>query len=427
MPPSSNATTSNYNFPTININNASVGVSMIALRNLSYNKFRTFLSVTGIAFAVISIILLGSIGNGLMATGEKTLERSSMQMWLTGKTFDLQSQFSGGNEGKISNAHNLEKELLKTSNIKMATPVLTEILYAYKEGAEPKAIFGLGLEGTGGNFVSIQQGRDLTEDTYYNKGMYNGKRKGEILIDGRAARLFDVNIGDTLYIGKTLTEAQEQKFTIVGYTNSLSSFTSGPMIVFYLSELQEITGNQYYDSVNLVMIRLKDLSKASETQKQLESRFPEYAISTNLNLLKKIVKQNAPILASAFSIVVLAVLMGALLVVNIMLLSVNERKNEIGILKVMGFSTWSIFKNVGFEGFLICIIGGIIGILFSIPLSKILNTLVYQAAGFDGLVIIDPGFLYAGMGMAVVIGVATSFFAVMRINRINTAELLRGV
>jgi len=400
---------------------------MIALRNLSYNKFRTFLSITGIAFAVISIILLGSIGNGLMATGEKTLERSSMQMWLTGKTYDLQSQFSGGSEGKISNAHNIGNELLKNSNIKWATPVLTEILYAYKEGAEPKAIFGVGLEGTGGDFVSITQGRGLTDDSFYNNGLYSGARKGEILIDGRAAILLDVNIGDILYIGKTLTEARKQKFTIVGFTNSLSSFTSGSMIVFYLSELQEITGNHYYDSVNLVMIRLKDPSKASEVQRQLESKFPEYAVSTNLNLLKKIVKQNSPMLAGAFSIVVLAVIMGALLVVNTMLLSLNERKNEIGILKVMGFSRWSIFKKVGFEGFLICIIGGIIGVLFSLPLSNMLNMLVYRAAGFDGLVIIDNTFLYVGIGTAAVIGLLTSFLAVMRINRMNTAELLRAV
>jgi ABC-type lipoprotein release transport system permease subunit len=400
---------------------------MIALRNLSYNKFRTFLSITGIAFAVISIILLGSIGNGLMATGEKTLERSSMQMWLTGKTFDIESQFSGGSEGKISNAHKLGNELKKNSNIKWATPVLTEILYSYKEGEEPLAIFGLGLEGTGGEFVSIVQGHGLTDDSFYNNGMYNGARKGEILIDARAAKLLNVNIGDILNIGKTITEARKQKFTIVGITNSLSSFTSGPMIVFYLSELQELTGNHYYDSVNLVMIRLINPSKADETQRQLVSQFPEYAVSTNLNLLKKIVKQNSPLLAGAFSIVVLAVLMGALLVVNTTLLSLNERKKEIGILKVMGFSPWSIFKKVGFEGFVICIMGGIMGILASIPLSMILNMFIQIVAGFEGLVIINNTFLYMGISMSVSIGLLTSFFALMRINRTNTAQLLRDV
>lgn len=400
---------------------------MIALRNLAYNKFRTMLSITGIAIAVISIILLGSMGNGLIKTGEKTLEKSSMQMWITGKTLDLESQYSGSNEGKIADAHKLEKSLLKNSNIKSAMPVLTEILYAYKQGQEPKAVFGLGLEGTEGSFVSIVQGRGLTDDSHFNNGMYNGPWKREILIDDRTAKLLGVNIGDTLYIGKTLTEARGQKFTIVGLTNSLSSFSSGPLIVFYLSEMQDITGNNYYDTVNLMMLRLQNPSKAEETQKQLGLQYPEYIVSTNLNLLKKIVKQNFPILASAVSVVVLAILMGALLVVNTMLLSLNERKNEIGILKVMGFGRWSIFRYVGFEGFLLCIIGGISGVLLSIPLSMILNILVYKEVGFDNLVLIDSTYVYISFAIAAVIGLLTSFLAVMKISRMNTAQLLRGI
>ncbi|KCZ72802.1 ABC-type transport system, involved in lipoprotein release, permease component [Candidatus Methanoperedens nitroreducens] len=400
---------------------------MIALRGLAHNKFRTILSAAGIAIAVISIMLLGSTGSGLIRIGEKTLERSSMDMWLTGKTFDLKSQFAGGSEGKITDAHKLESRLLKNSNIDFAMPVLTEIVYAYKEGAEPKAVFGTGLEGTGGSFVSILQGEGLIGDSHYNSGLYNGPWKREILIDGRAAKLLDVTIGDTLHIGKTLTEARKQEFKVIGLTNSLSSFTTGPMIVLYLSELQEITGNHYYDSVNLVMLRLKDPSRAEETQKQLETQYPEYAVSTNLNLIKKIIRQNSPVLAGAFFIVVLAVLMGVLLAVNTVLLSLNERKNEAGILKVMGLSKWSIIRYLCFDGFLVCIAGGITGVLLSLPLSRVLNILIYRAVGFEDLVLIDNSFIYIGTAAAVITGLVTSLLAAMWINRINAAELLRSV
>ncbi len=400
---------------------------MIAFRNLAHNKFRTLLSIAGIAIAVISIILLGSIGNGLLITGEKTLEKSSMQMWMTGKALDLESQYSGGKEGKIADAHKLENELIKKSNIKSAMPVLTEIVYAYREGSEPKAVFGLGLEGTGGSFVSIVQGNGLASDTHYNKGLYSGPWMSEILLDERAAKFLGANIGDTLYIGKTVTEARKQKFKVVGLTNSLSSFSSGPMLVFYLSELQDISGNNYYDTVNLIMLRLKDPSRAEETQKQLEAQYPDYTVSTNLDLLKKIVKQNFPILASAFSIVVLAVVMGAILMVNTVLLSLNERKNEIGILKVMGFMRWSIFKYVGSEGFLVCMIGGFTGVLLSIPLAGILNMIVYKVVGFNNLVLIDNTYIYMGMAVAIFTGLLTSFLAVRQISRMNAAGLLRGV
>src|SRR4030067_3547831 len=210
---------------------------MIVLRNIAHNKLRTIISITGVFIAVISSILLGSIGNGLLVTGEKTLDASTMQIWLTGKTIDLQSQYLGGNEGKITGSYSLSKDLVKNDNIEWASPVLTEIVYAYKEGNEPNAIFGLGLEGTGGNMVSVIKGNGLTSDTHFNNGLYNGPWKREVMIDSRASKIMDLDVGDTLNIGKTLTEAQDQKFSIIGITNSLSSFTSGPMIVFYLSEL----------------------------------------------------------------------------------------------------------------------------------------------------------------------------------------------
>ncbi|MCZ7393338.1 MAG: FtsX-like permease family protein, partial [Candidatus Methanoperedens sp.] len=303
----------------------------------------------------------------------------------------------------------------------------TEIVYAYREGAEPKAVFGLGIEETSGSFVSILQGEGLAGDTHYNNGIYSGPLKGEILLDGRASRFLGANIGDTLYVGKTLTEARNQKFKVVGLTNSLSSFSSGPMVVFYLSELQDISGNNYYDTVNLITLRLKDPSRAEETQKKLEAQYPDYTVSTNLNLLKKIVKQNFPILASAISIVALAVIMGLILVVNTVLLSLNERKNEIGILAVMGIKRRSIFMYVGFEGFLICIIGGVTGVLLSFPLAGILNMIVYKMVGFNNLVLIDYTYIYMGLAVAIFSGLLTSFLAVMQISRMNKAELLRSV
>lgn len=398
----------------------------IIFRNLAYNKFRTFLSISGIAVAVISIILIGSIGNGLLVTGEKTLERSSMQIWLTGKMMDIQSQFAGGTEGKITDSHKVAAKLLENSNIIWARPVLTEILYVYKEGNEPKAVFGLGVAttGSGKDFVSVMKGKSLIEDTNYNNGMYNGERQDEVMIDERAARLLGINLDDTIYIGKTLTEAKNQTFKIVGITNSLSSFTPGSMVILYLSELQEMTGNQNYDSVNLVMMRLKDPSLAEKTQTEIEAAFPEYAVSSNLNMLKKIAKQNSPLLASAISIVLLAVLMGTLLAINTMLLSLNERKNEIGIMKVLGFSWWSIFKYIGLEGFLICILGGFSGILLSLPLSSFLNSIIYEIVGFNSLVLINDYFIYISMILVIFIGLITSFIAVMQINRKNTAQML---
>lgn len=400
---------------------------MLAIRNMARNKLRTTLTILGVALAVISIIILGSIGNGLLTTGGKILEQSSIHLWITGASSDLQSQYMGTGESRITDAHGFAGELRKNKEINLVTPMLTEIVYAFKKDSEPRAIFALGLEGTGGSMVDIMQGKDLTRDEHYNKSRYDGKWRNEVLIDNRTASLLKVKVGDKIHIGKTVTDANSQEFTIIGLTNSLSRFSANPMVIMYLSELQDITGNKYYDSVTMVIIRLKNPAKADGIQKEVQQKYPQYTVSTNQEYLKKAIKQNSLPLASAASIVVLAVIAGAMLAVNTMLLSLNEKKKEIAILQVIGFRRWSIFKSTGTEGLLISLLGGAFGVLISIVIIPILNDLIYAYMGFEGLVIIQTDFLYLGFAVAVCIGLLTSFFASMKISGINAAELLRGV
>jgi putative ABC transport system permease protein len=400
---------------------------MLAIRNLARNKLRTILTSLGVALAVLSIILLASIGNGLLTTGGKTLEQSSIHLWITGASSDLRSQYMGTGESKISDSHKIVVELRKNKEINLVTPMLTEMVYAFKEGSEPKAIFALGLEGSNGSMVTISQGKDLTRDEHYNKSRYDGKWRSEVLIDSRTASLLKVNVGDTIQIGKTVTEANTQEFKIIGLTDSLSRFSSNPMVIMYLSELQDISGNKYFDTVNMIIIRLKNVAKAAEIQQDLQQKYPQYTVSTNQEYLKKAIKQNALPLASAASIVILAVIMGTMLAVNTMLLSLNEKKKEIAILQVIGLSRWSIFKSIGTEGLLTSLLGGAVGVLASMLTIPILNDLIYAYMGFDGLVILETDYLYMGFAIAVCIGVLTSFLASMQIRRMKTAELLRGV
>src|SRR3990172_5318785 len=399
---------------------------MLAIKNLVKNKFRTVLTILGIALAVLSIILLASTGNGLFTTGGRLLEQSSIHLWVTGSPSDIMSQYTGTEESKITEAHRFAEDLRKNKEINMITPMLTEMIYAFKENSEPRAVFGLGIEGSGGTMVSIIQGEGLTSDEHFNKGKYDGRWKKEVLIDNRTAILLGIKVGDTIHMGKTLSEAKEQEFTVIGLTNSLSRFSSNPMVILYLTELQDMTANKYYDSVTMIVLRLKNPDMASEVQTELNQKYPQYPVSTNQEYLKKALKQNSLPLASAASIVVLAVIMGTLLAMNTMLLSLNEKKKEIAILRVIGLSRWSIFKSIGTEGLLISVVGGAAGIFLSIPITGLLNGLIFAYLGFDGLVALQPDYIYIGFSIAIIIGFLTSIIAAVHICRTNPAELLRA-
>ena len=402
---------------------------MLATRTIAHNKVRSALSITGVAVAVISIVVIASVGNGLLATGETTFKQSTMHLWLTGECVDVSSQYLGAEEAGIDGAHALSDQLRREEHIALASPILTEVVYAFKEGEAPKPLFGIGIKGAVGGadqMVSTSSGTGLARSSHYNAGRYDGKWTYEVLIDSRGALALSASVGDEIFVGKTLSEAEDNRFRIVGITDSLSMFSSNPMIVFHLSELQDLTGNKYYDRVNLMVIRLHDPGAADEVKAMLEDKYP-YEVSTNSEYLRKILKQNAVVLVSATAIVALAVIMGMVLVVATMLLSLSDRKREIGILKVLGFSRGSILMSIGLEGLIICGIGGVIGCALSFPISELLNTLIYRAVGFNNLVVIKAEFVYMGLSLAVAMGLVSTAVYVAGISRIKPMDLLRGL
>ena len=399
---------------------------MLAIKNLSRNKLRTLLNIIGVTLAIISLVILTSLGSGLLDTGEQVLKDSSMHLWMKGRPVDLKTQYIQSSEARISDVHQICTQTQADPRVNMSTPLLTEIVYAYKEGEDPKAVFGLGVD-THGPIVTISSGAPISTSTLYNGSTYDGPFTSEVLVDSRAAHLLGVEVGDTIFAGKTISDARNRQFKVVGISDSLSTFSINAMVIFPFPEFQLITGNHNHDSASMIIVRLNDVNTAEQVKNDLQKRYPEYQVSTNRELLNNIIKQNGFFIVSASSIVILAIVMGTSLIILTMLLSLNERKKEIGILQVVGFSRLSIARNFGFEGFIISIIGGISGILLSVPVAGIINQIVKKMTGLDELLVLDTKIMLLGFSMAVIIGLLSTLATIWRLSTIEPMEQIRSV
>ena len=399
---------------------------MLAIKNLFRNKLRTLLNIIGVTLAIISLVILTSLGSGLLDTGEQVLKDSSMHLWMKGRPVDLKTQYIQSSEARISDVHQIRTQIQADPRVNMSTPLLTEIVYAYKEGEDPKAVFGLGVD-TRGPIVTISSGTPISTSTLYNGSTYDGPFTSEVLVDSRAAHLLGVEVGDTIFAGKTISDARNRQFKVVGISDSLSTFSINAMVIFPFPEFQLITGNHYHDSASMIIVRLNDVNTAEQVKNNLQEQYPEYQVSTNRELLNNIIKQNGFFIASASSIVILAIVMGTSLIILTMLLSLNERKREIGILQVVGFSRLSIARSFGFEGFIISIIGGISGILLSVPVAEIINQVVKRMTGLDELLVLDTKIMLLGFSMAVIIGLLSTLATIWRLSTIKPIEQIRSV
>jgi len=113
----------------------------------------------------------------------------------------------------------------------------------------------------------------------------------------------------------------------------------------------------------------------------------------------------------------LALFVGAIGIMNIMFVSVTERTNEIGIRKAVGAKTWSILVQFLSEAAIICLLGGIIGLIISFPLSLLINQFLPTAMPMSIVVlalIISSG-----------VGVISGFLPAYKASRLNPVEALR--
>ena len=74
---------------------------------------------------------------------------------------------------------------------------------------------------------------------------------------------------------------------------------------------------------------------------------------------------------------------GAVGVVNIMLVSVTERTREIGVLKALGARRWHILLQILIEGLMVTLAGGFFGFLLATLLVRLIGSLPFLGALFE--------------------------------------------
>ena len=111
------------------------------------------------------------------------------------------------------------------------------------------------------------------------------------------------------------------------------------------------------------------------------------------------------------------------------LMSVMERRQEIGILKSMGAMAGDVFKLVWLETIILCLGGGLIGTglaLLTARLTDLLvrNLLPYSPSG--GLVAIDLGLVLMALGVVTAIGLASGIYPSWKAARMRPLDTIRS-
>ena len=396
---------------------ASVG---LAVAHARHDRGRTLLAVVGVALAVVAMTMLVGVGMGVLATGEAAFEEADRDLWITGSSVQLAPESVGGINPPLTDAHQLSADVRDHDDVRNAAPMGFQTLYI---GTEPEPgeydrIVGAGIPGDGAS-ISYSDGSGFTQgDTHYADGEYDGPTTDEVVIDQTTADRYGLSVNDTVHLGGTTAGAAQNEYTVVGISDTISGLSGTDTVTIYLSELQTMTGTSGADEAMFVMVTLEEDADVAAVQDDLAAAYPEYDVRTDREQLESILGDQVLVIAGAITLVVLAVVAGIALVVNVLALTVYQQRTQLAALKSIGISSTTIVGMIGTQALFFGLAGGLLGALSSPLIARVIDSIIAEVTGFDGVVQLSPTILALSVPVALLIGLIGATVIAWRLTRV---------
>ena len=339
-----------------------------SIQNFKRNKIRTFLSLLGVIIGVAAVIIITSMGesstkqvqdtfgtNGLdiveIRSGFMRRNRDSITL-----VFDesfRENLFDGVKDIKKIWYKNRLSATLSVGEVS-ASVSCTAIEYGYLE------MYGFQLEE--GKFFSVSDVEEGMQKIILSHDMAE-----QLFPDGNALGQKIMLVVDKVTFG----------FKIVGITkDQTTGMETGTAFIPRGFYSKKIKPNPSADSV---LVQVTSQEKSSPMVQTLTSYCKNLTgtDSVRVNSMKTMIEQVSKITETMSlllaAVAAISLLVGGIGIMNIMIVTVTERRQEIGIRKALGANQKDIMQQFLIEAASITVIGGILGIIFGILISLVLE------------------------------------------------------
>lgn len=388
-----------------------------AFSHLRLRKLRTTLTVLGISIGIITLTVMGAMSERL-----NHIIDGAFQYYNTRIIVQPQSSFPGGILGPPL-AKDIVQSINKIPGVKRAFPTVI-VLYLEQPGEAISHYLGI---------PPIIKGIEV-ERLHYKGEMLPLELQSGRLINFNESKVaivgFDIANRLQLTAGNTLI-LNEIAYHIVGVMSQTMTIRDNFIFIpieeaqSLLSRLLPYPLNQNPESlISEVEVYPTILEDADTIARTIEEQISGVQ-ALPPGKIKALYEQKLAIfLAIAISSSIIAVIIGALSILNTMMMAVSERTREIGIKKVLGASNADIMKEFIFESILIGIIGGATGLL----IGQIIITLLSRKMLQSGITLftITPRLIILIFLFAVVLGVLAGLLPALIASRRKPIETLRA-
>lgn len=397
-----------------------------ALRGLTINRLRTFLTTLGIMIGVMSVIILIAVGNGSAKSVQQSLDR------LGTNSITIRAGASGGFGARSRGVANNTKPLTVANAYALMNKTLAPDIKQVAPIQNASATCAVGTNTTTpGTFVGTWPSYFEISNTPIQKGNYFSV---DDVTQGRRVAVIGQTTASALF-GTANPIGQKMKcggipFTVIGLSavKGSSGFQDGDSLV--VAPLTAVQSTLTGASSQLSNITVEANSSLATTpaqneidvvmdqQHQIHSVSKrDYSTFNAAQLLATSSSNSQTFTVLLGAVAAISLLVGGIGITNIMLVTVIERTREIGIRKAIGAPKSAILTQFLVEATILSVVGGLLGVIGGYIGSH------FTIVGTKP--VIEPLSVILAFGVSILIGVFFGGYPASRAASLRPIEALR--
>lgn len=394
----------------------------IAIRSLRRSKVRSWLTMIGVVIGVFLIISLLSLSEGIKGAMMQQLKMmgNDLIIVMPGEITDFATMMAGGLELTEDDI----KAVKKADGVEIVVPMNYKGEAVRHEGRVKTILI---------NGVSLEDGLDVLKNdfgwTIKNGRWPNTNRKEVVIGSAIQTDVFPgIRIGDEVFInGKRLT--------VAGILNSVGNKQDDSTITVDLDIFGDITGRR--KGAKMILARIKPGRSVDEVVENIKEELtktrkrirgedsPSFSVLSSEKVAGIVSDIMNIVQVAIFGFASIAILVGAIGIMNTMYTSVHERIREIGIMKAVGAKRKTITTIFLIESGFFGLFGGIGGIILGLGLAKAVELYLQFHPIFYLEASITPQLILFGLTFSFSIGCIAGYLPARGASKLKPVDALR--
>ncbi|MFO8145317.1 MAG: ABC transporter permease [Candidatus Syntrophosphaera sp.] len=399
------------------------GIIRIALKSLTRNKSRTFLTMLGIIIGVAAVITMIAIGEGAKRVVDDQISGMGTNVIMVMSNFSSSRSTarSAAGSGNILEEADVNAIRAQVNGVLNVSPIYNTYGQLKFENNNWRArIMGVDVD-----YFQIRNLEMESGQYFYSSEVESGAK---VCVIGRT-------IADNLFagldpVGKTI-RIRNIPFTVKGVLRTKGQTAMGSdqddiILAPYTTTATRLMGHRWRflminvsaESKERIPLVQEDILNLLQTRHQ-GTTSEDFVVSSQTDVAEAASEVSDTMTILLASIAGISLLVGGIGIMNIMLVSVTERIKEIGIRMAVGAGKRDVLLQFIIEAITISILGGAIGIILGWSTSVLLGRYM------DWSVHVTLWSVFLAVGFSCAIGIFFGWYPARKAANLNLIDALR--